>query len=108
MTASSFTARAGAQVPLADPIALLFDDLAELERHAEAAAAVAESAAQNGHAARASAPARRRAEELRVDLEPLPVNGLIRSSTWRRRRRARRAWTSRSRSPHRRASSACC
>ena len=32
----------GAQVALADPIALLFDDLAELERHAEAAAAVAD------------------------------------------------------------------
>jgi len=67
----------GAQVALADPIALLFEDLAELERHAEAAAAVAEAAASNGHAARASEPARRRAQELGVDLDTLPVHGLI-------------------------------
>jgi sugar O-acyltransferase (sialic acid O-acetyltransferase NeuD family) len=67
----------GAQVALTDPIALLFDDLAELERHAEAAAAVAEVASQNGHAARASEPARRRAQELGVDLDSLPVSGLI-------------------------------
>jgi sugar O-acyltransferase (sialic acid O-acetyltransferase NeuD family) len=71
-------APAGSQIPLADPIALLFDDLAELEAHAEdVARAAAEVAAGNGAAVRASAPARRRAEELGVDLESLSVNGLI-------------------------------
>jgi acetyltransferase-like isoleucine patch superfamily enzyme len=67
----------GAQVPLSDPIALLFDDLDELEHHAAAAAAVAEAAATNGHGLRASAPARRRAEELGVDIGAIAVSGLI-------------------------------
>ena len=66
----------GAQVRVADPVALVFDDLAALERHAEEIAAVAAAASQNGHV-RASAPARRRAEELGVDLDALQVTGLI-------------------------------
>jgi sugar O-acyltransferase (sialic acid O-acetyltransferase NeuD family) len=67
----------GATVPLTAPIALLFGALDELERHAAAAAEVAAAASSNGHAARASAPARRRAEELGVDIDALPVSGLI-------------------------------
>ena len=70
-------AAVGAQVSLDDPIALVFDDVASLDRHAEETAALAAAASRNGHGARASAPARRRAEELGVDLDSLTVTGLI-------------------------------
>jgi acetyltransferase-like isoleucine patch superfamily enzyme len=67
----------GAQVSLDDPIALVFDDVAALDRYAEETAAIAAAASRNGQGARASAPARRRAEELGVDLDSLTASGLI-------------------------------
>lgn len=67
----------GAQIRLEDPVALVFDDLAALERHVEEVSAIAAAASQNGHGARASEPARRRAEQLGVDLDTLQVSGLI-------------------------------
>ncbi len=68
-------AQKGAEVRLADPIARVFDDLPALEAFAAEAARRDAEAAESGP--RASAPARRRAEELGVDLATLAGGGLI-------------------------------
>ncbi len=68
-------AREGAEVSLNEPIARVFDDLAALEDYAaEDARRKAELAASGP---RATEPARKRAEELGVDLASIAGNGLI-------------------------------
>lgn len=68
-------AREGAEVRLTEPVAHLFEDLAALEAFAAEAAQRSAAAAESGP--RATAPARRRAAELGVDLATLDADGLI-------------------------------
>jgi acetyltransferase-like isoleucine patch superfamily enzyme len=70
-----FAARQGIEVRLTEPIARLFDDLASLEAFAEEAERRRAEAAEAGP--RVTEPARRRAEELHVDLATLPSDALI-------------------------------
>lgn len=68
-------APAGTEVRLSEPIARLFDDLAELDAFAAEAVRRHEAATEAGP--RMTAPARRRAEELGVDIAGLPADGLV-------------------------------
>lgn len=68
-------AREGADVRLAEPVARIFDDLPALEEFAAAAERKRAEAAASGP--RATEPARRRAEELGVDLASLQTDALI-------------------------------
>jgi acetyltransferase-like isoleucine patch superfamily enzyme len=68
-------ARQGAEVSLNEPVARVFPDLAALEAYAEESARQRAEAEESGP--RATAPARRRAEELGVDLSDLPSDALI-------------------------------
>jgi acetyltransferase-like isoleucine patch superfamily enzyme len=65
----------GAEVRLTEPIARVFDDLASLEAFAEEAERKRAAASESGP--RATEPARRRAEELGVDLTSLRTDRLI-------------------------------
>jgi acetyltransferase-like isoleucine patch superfamily enzyme len=65
----------GIEVRLTEPIARLFDDLASLEAFAAEEARAKAAAQESGP--RATEPARRRAEELGVDLNALAGGGLI-------------------------------
>jgi acetyltransferase-like isoleucine patch superfamily enzyme len=68
----------GEQVSLAEPLAFLFPTVAALEEHAaRRAQAAAQAAAQTGDAARATAPAIRRAAELGVDLVAIGAGDLV-------------------------------
>jgi acetyltransferase-like isoleucine patch superfamily enzyme len=67
--------REGGELRLDSPVARIFADLAALEAYAEAAAQRQAEAASSGP--RATAPARRRAEELGVDLALLAGDRLI-------------------------------
>lgn len=68
-------AREGAEVPLTEPIARVFPDLAALEAYAAEEARRKAEAAASGP--RATAPARKRAEELGVELADIAGDGLI-------------------------------
>jgi acetyltransferase-like isoleucine patch superfamily enzyme len=68
-------AREGAEVSLREPVARVFPDLAALEAFAGEDARRRAEAAESGP--RASAPARKRAQELGVDLSTLAGSGLI-------------------------------
>jgi acetyltransferase-like isoleucine patch superfamily enzyme len=68
-------AREGAEVRLTEPVARVFADLSELEAFAAEAERQKLQAAESGP--RASEPARRRAEELGVDLNALAGDALI-------------------------------
>lgn len=67
--------REGAEVRLTEPIARLFDDAGALETYAEEEQRRRAGAARTG--ARATEPARRRAEELGVDLASIGGDSLI-------------------------------
>jgi acetyltransferase-like isoleucine patch superfamily enzyme len=68
-------AREGAEVRLTEPIARLFDDVSAMEAYAEEEQRRRAGAAESGP--RATEPARRRAEELGVDLASIGSNSLI-------------------------------
>jgi acetyltransferase-like isoleucine patch superfamily enzyme len=68
-------AREGAEVRLAEPVARLFTDVNALEAYAEEEQRRRAEAAESGP--RATEPARRRAEELGVDLASIGGNSLI-------------------------------
>jgi acetyltransferase-like isoleucine patch superfamily enzyme len=68
-------AREGTEVRLTEPIAHVFDDLASLEAFADAERRRREEAAASGP--RATEPARRRAQELGVDLAAIGGDALI-------------------------------
>jgi acetyltransferase-like isoleucine patch superfamily enzyme len=68
-------AREGAEVRLAEPVARLFTELNALEAYAEEEQRRRAEAAESGP--RATEPARRRAEELGVDLASFGVDSLI-------------------------------
>jgi acetyltransferase-like isoleucine patch superfamily enzyme len=70
-----FAAKQGIEVRLTEPIARLFDDLEALEAFAAEADRRRAEAAEAGP--RMTEPARRRAEELNVDLSTLPSDALI-------------------------------
>jgi pyruvate/2-oxoglutarate dehydrogenase complex dihydrolipoamide acyltransferase (E2) component len=67
--------REGAEVRLTEPVARLFDDASALEAYAEEEQRQRVQAAESG--VRASTPARRRAEELGVDLASIGGDALI-------------------------------
>ena len=67
--------RQGAEVRLSEPVARLFADLGELEAYAEEEQRRRAEAAESGP--RATEPARRRAEELGVDLASIAGDSLI-------------------------------
>src|SRR5215471_15949251 len=67
----------GTEMRLAEPIARLFADVNELEKYSEQEQRRRAEAAESGP--RATEPARRRAEELGVDLASIGSNSLIRS-----------------------------
>jgi len=67
--------RTGTDVRLSEPVARLFDDLNALEAHAEAEQRRRAETAESGP--RATEPARRRAEELGVDLASIGGDSLI-------------------------------
>jgi acetyltransferase-like isoleucine patch superfamily enzyme len=67
--------REGAEVLLTEPVARLFDDAGALEAYAEDEQYRRSEAARSGP--RTTGPARRRAEELGVDLTLIPGNSLI-------------------------------
>ncbi|HZR51172.1 MAG TPA: biotin/lipoyl-containing protein [Streptosporangiaceae bacterium] len=66
---------AGTEVRLSAPVAFLFDDTGALEAYAEEQRRLRAEAAESGP--RATAPARRRAEELGVDLASIGGDSLI-------------------------------
>ena len=68
-------AREGTEVRLTEPVALLFADLAALETYAEEEQRRRAKAAESGP--RATEPARRRADELGVDLASIDSGSLI-------------------------------
>jgi acetyltransferase-like isoleucine patch superfamily enzyme len=68
-------AREGAEVRLTEPVARLFDDIGALEAYAEEEQRRRAEATESGP--RATEPARRRAEELGVDLASIGSNSLI-------------------------------
>src|SRR5579859_5364809 len=67
--------REGAEVRLNEPVAYLFDDTGALEAYAEEQRRLRAEATKSGP--RATAPARRRAEELGVDLASIGGDSLI-------------------------------
>lgn len=67
--------REGTEVRLTAPVAFLFDDTSALEAYAEEQRRLRAEAAESGP--RATAPARRRAEELGVDLAAIGGDALI-------------------------------
>src|SRR5579859_825124 len=67
--------RKGTEVRLSEPVARLFDDISALEAHAEEEQRRRTGAAESGP--RATEPARRRAEELGVDLASIGGDSLI-------------------------------